>query len=101
VRPSHRRHNRMWPRRRASRYTAIAAAEILRELWPSPSSAETARPWPYKLAYARHWISSAEYYAVKPVPTGRTNPGIGALLFAESPMFRLIKKTSTWSQPSE
>ncbi len=91
MRPSHRKRNRDWPRRRHARgVTTINAMHILKELWPAPGP-EVARPWPYKLAYKRNWISAATYYAVKPEPTGR--PGPLDFMYRDYPLLGLIKKT--------
>lgn len=98
MRPSHRRHNPMWPRRRRTHaVTVMSSVKVLKELYPQSGSAEMVRPWSYKLAKDCGWITSGAYWDVKPVPTGRTNPSIGALAYTASPLFALLKKDTDWS----
>ncbi len=98
MRPSHRKHNRSWPRMRFLRepVTAVSAAKILREVYPQFNSPEMARPWSFKLAYDRHWITSKAYYATRPVPTGRRNPGITELMYQRSSIFSRLRKDVSW-----
>ena len=88
----------MWPRRRRTHaVTVMSSILLLKEPWPQSGSPEMVRPWQYALARNCGWITSRDYWDVKPVPTGRTNLSIGALIYETSPMFALLKKDTDWS----
>ncbi len=102
-RPSHRRHDRDWPRRRDYGVSFIESCFVLKEMYPQSSlfgGPEYARPWWSKLAYARNWIDADDYYAIDEEPTGRVLPE-RSCLFDESPFFKLIRKDTSFATSQE
>lgn len=100
ARPSHRRHNRMWPRRNKKFLTLVRTIVIMKRLWQMPGKPEMVVPWSYKLAYQRGWITSTQYYSDIMVPTGRTVPNvpnIGDMI--PNTLYGLIKKEKLWPRP--
>lgn len=95
MRPSHRKRNPMWPRRRdLGPVTVSRLADILKELYPQhklSGGPVVERPWYAKLARERRWISWSQYFAIKPVDTGRVVKG---WLNYESPFFGLLKRSA-------
>ncbi len=101
MRPSHRKHNRMWPRMRDTvEPTTVSMTEILKDLYPSPGY-EMKRPEVYVIAKKFGWITSAEYWAQSPVPTGKYVGGFDPDLYGLFPLMKLTKKPTwqpTWSK---
>lgn len=65
--------------------TLIAAAEILKDLWPLDKE----RPAWAKLALSRHWMTPDQYYAV---PLSEPGKGFVELLYKERPFFKMLRK---------
>ena len=98
MRPSHRRHNRAWPRMswwKPAYCTVQSTADILRRLWVSKDEPEMAKPWSAVLAYKRHWIDGGAYSAIPLVPTGRITKSLASMLDEPSPLLGLLPKRKT------
>lgn len=99
-RPSHRRHDRNWPRQprwRSGSVTLESTTQILKRLYVSVDTPEMAAPWFVELARARHWASPDVLRKIPLVPTGRTLRGIGRMLSEPSPFFGLIRKDTSFT----
>lgn len=78
MRPSHRRHNRMWPRRPRRKPENVSTFEILKGLYPQSriGGRNYARPAYARLAYDRKWISLRQYLDIPEEWDGREPWGL-------------------------
>lgn len=104
TRPSHRRNDRNYvggPKAyRRAPVTTVSATEIIKECWPKHSLSGgpvMERSWAAKLARERHWISWSQYFAMPLQDTGRVARGLANLVYAESPLFAMLKRDTTFA----